>query len=186
MTTVAELLDVEGAAPRRALVSRVGPLLAGSSAAVLVGPSLAAQVVDAIASLLRVPVGGLALGAWNRYRTVAAACRETAGRTDARKVISLHEHTVSITQSPTVEVDVGGTSHRLLELTLAVTLRFTTAELVVSAGRVEEVRPGPAVGSATLSAGGVELARRDSAAVTLPRSVHLAVGGASARVPQAS
>ena len=117
---------------------------------------------------------------------MATACRETADRTDARKVISLHEHTVSITQNPTVEVDAGAASHRLLELTLTVSLRFTAAELVVSGGRVEEMRPGPAVGSATLSAGGVELARRDSATVTLPRSIHLAFGGASARVPQPS
>jgi hypothetical protein len=186
MTTVAELLGVEGAAPRRALISRVGPVLAGSPAAVLVGPSLAAQVVDAISSLVRVPVGSLALGAWNRYRTVADACRETAGRPEARKVISLYEHTMSITQNPTVEVDVGGASHRLLSLTLAVTLRFTAAELVVRGGRVEEVRPGPAVGSATLSAGGVELARRESATVTLPRSIHWASGAASTHVPQPS
>jgi hypothetical protein len=184
MTTVAELLDIEGAAPRRALVSRVGPVLAGSPAAVLAGPSLAGQVVDAISSLIRVPVGSLALVAWGRYRTVVAACRETAESTDARKVISLREHTMSITQSPTVEIDVGGTSHRLLELTLAVTLRFTAAELVVGGGRVQEVRPGPALGSATLSTGGIELARRDLAPVTLPGSIHLASVGAGARVPQ--
>jgi len=186
MKTVAELLDIEGAAARRALVSRVGPVLAGSPAAVLAGPSLAAQVVDAISSLVRVPVGSLALVAWGRYRTVAAACRETADCTDARRVISLREHTMSITQSPTVELDIGGTSHRLLELTLAVTLRFTAAEVVVSSGRVQEVRPGPAVGSATLSTGGIELARRDLAAVTLPGSIHLATAEASTSVLQPS
>jgi hypothetical protein len=186
MTTVGELLGMESAAARRTLLSRVGPVLAGSPAAVLVGPSLAAQVVDAISSLVRVPAGSLALVAWRRCRSVTAACRETAGRTDARKVIELGEHTMSIAQSPTVEVDVAGTSHRLLELTLAVTLRFTAAELVVSSGRVQEVRPGPAVGSATLSTGGIELARRDLAPVTLPGTIHLAPVGTSARVPQLS
>jgi hypothetical protein len=186
MTTVAELLDMESAAARRALVCRVGPVLAGSPAAVLAGPSLAAQVVDAISSLVRMPVGSLALVAWSRCRRVAAACQETAGRTDARKVIEVPEHTMSITQSPTVEVDVGGTSHRLLELTLAVTLSFTAAELVVSGGRVHEVRPGPAVGTATLSTRGIELARRDLAPVTLPGIIHFASARTSARVPQPS
>jgi hypothetical protein len=186
MTTVAELLDIEGAARRRALVSRVGPLLAGSPAVALAGPSLAGQVVDAFSSLVRVPVGSLALVGWSRCRSVAAACRETSGRTDARKVVALREHTMSITQSPTIEVDVGGTTHRLLELTLAVTLRFTAAEVVVTGGRVREVRPGPAVASATLSAGGVELARRDLAPVRVPGSIHLASAGVSTPVAQAS
>jgi hypothetical protein len=120
---------------------------------------LPAQVTAAITDLLTMPIGNLALAAWEKHARVRIACEQTSQQPQSRQVVRLVEHTVHSEQHPAVDLDVGGTTHRLLTLTLQVDVAVSAANLVIERGQVTEVHPGAASASAALSAGAVRLAQ---------------------------
>lgn len=166
MTTIASLLfgppPGSRAAIERALESVTGPLAALRIGGVAV-PHV--EVVDAVATLLELPVGNLALTAWGQQRDVAEAIERTRNDPAGREVIEVLSHRIRSRQRPTIDVDVNGARSRVLELDAEVELEMTTAELVIEAGRVTAARTGPTRGRARLSASGVTLAARDFTAV---------------------
>jgi hypothetical protein len=124
--------------------------------------SLATDVGDdtagALAELLDMPVGNLAVGAWQKHRRVRAACEQTRRRPRSRQIVRLMAHTVTARQEPTVELTISGTTHRLLVLVLEVKIQVSGVHVVVERGHIAAVRPGTASASATLSAAKVRLA----------------------------
>jgi hypothetical protein len=166
MTTICELLGLDAAKRRRQLTTSVERAIARVPGLVA-GPAVALQAYGAITGLLRVPVGTLALVAWDRHQRVLAACRSTADVPGAREVVALREHTITTTRRVDVELDVAGATRRLLELVLTVRIEVAAVELVVEEGRVSEARPGTARASAVLTADGFELARQTLRPVTL-------------------
>lgn len=106
----------------------------------------ALQLATTIATLLDMPVGDLAVQAWEQGRRVRVACQQTRGHPGSRQVVRLLE------QGP-----VHGT---LLTLTLDVEIAVSLTDVVVEQGRIVDVRPGTASAEAKLAVGGVVLARR--------------------------
>lgn len=167
MTTIAQTL-VGGNEPISRLASvvggvleRLGPLrLAG-----LVVPT--ADVVAAIATLLDVPVGNLAIKGWQQHRDVSAARASTAANPGTHEVVRLLEHRIESHQSPVIEVTVNGVSQEVLALDLDVEVEAASVDLVIRHGKVDEVRSGPAIARGELSASEVVLASHEFQAVDL-------------------
>lgn len=166
MTTVTQLLFGTVEQGIKTLDARAGPLTAMLRGApgVAVAP---ADVATAITDLLDVPLGNLALAAWDQQRRVRAALDETRRQPGSRQVVRLLEHTISSTQHPTLDVESGPVRARLLSLTLDVAIAINATELVIEGGRVVEVRAGAASASASLSAGHVTLAQRQLSDIDL-------------------
>lgn len=120
----------------------------------------ALQLATTIATLLDMPVGDLAVQAWEQGRRVRVACQQTRGHPGSRQVVRLLEHTISSTQHPAVDVDAGPVHGTLLTLTLDVEIAVSPTDVVVEQGRIVDVRPGTASAEAKLAVGGVVLARR--------------------------
>ncbi|MFC5379249.1 hypothetical protein [Aquipuribacter nitratireducens] len=162
MTTVTHLLGVDtddGAAA----------LSRGLAAALRAVPDLGVDglrlpvddLVDVVRELLSVPVGNLAVRAWQGERAVVAARRRTLEHPGERVVVELFHHTVTSTQEPTVDLSVEGLGRRpVLRLTLEVTLDVDALLVTVSGGRVERLSPGRASATAELSVSGATLLRR--------------------------
>ena len=167
MMTLASLLygDDQQAATR--LSAQAPTLLTDRRTAglgVVVPPT---DVAAAIADLLTMPVGNLALVAWQRQHAVRAACETTRAQPGSRRVLRLLEHTVRSEQHPSIDVEAGPLHAPLLSLTLRVEMSITAVQLVIEEGGIVGVYPGPASASATLSAGDVVLARRQVTAIDL-------------------
>jgi hypothetical protein len=139
------------------LQQRLGPLLLELPLASL-AMDMRTEIATALDDLLDMPVGQLALDGWAKRQRVHAACERTRRQPRRREVVPLAEHTLTVTQHPTIELTVGGTTHRLLTLALEVQIEVTAVTLVIQHGRVAEVRHGAASAEATLSAGKVRLA----------------------------
>jgi len=165
--------DAKAALPRR-----LGPLLvdlpAGSVAA-----DLATEIATAVTDLLDMPLGRLALEAWAKHRRVRWACEQTRKQPRRREVVRLAAHKVTVTQHPSVELALAGTTRRLLTLDLVIEVTVTVATLIVEYGRIAEVRPGSATAEATLSAGDVRLAHGALERIELPALRRPSDGGQS-------
>jgi hypothetical protein len=165
-TSLTSLLFGTGDA-RTTLRQRLGPLLVdlpvGSLAA-----DLSTEIATAVTDLLDMPLGQLALDAWEKHQRVRWACEQTRRQPRRREVVRLAAHKVTVTQHPTVELTLAGTTQRLLTLDLVVEVTVTVATLIVEYGRIAEVRPGSATAEATLSAGDVRLAHGALERIELP------------------
>lgn len=148
------------------LTTQAHTLLATSSAAdlgVVVPP---AELAISISSLLAMPVGNLAIMAWDQQRRVRAACEQTRQHPGRREVLRLL-YIVSSTQRPTIDLEAGPVNITLLTLTLRVDLTVNATNLLVEEGRIVEVHAGAVSASASLSAGNVVLAQRQTPRIDL-------------------
>ncbi len=125
------------------------------------------EVVNAVAQLLDMPVGNIALQGWHQQREVLKAKAETAGQPGTREVVRVLQHTITSKQSPTVRATAGAASVTILTLDLEVEIKVSSADLVVEAGQMTQARAGSAVAKAKLSASGTTLAEREFQPVDL-------------------
>ena len=167
MTTLAALLYGNDEQAMNKLTEQAPALLATSRASLRGVDIQPFQIAMAISCLLTMPVGNLALVAWEQERSVRAAGEHTLQYPGSRQVVRLLEHTVSSTQNPTIDVDAGPVRATLLTLTLQVDLSISATDLVIEQGRVAEMRAGPTTAWASLSAGSALLARSKPVEVDL-------------------
>jgi hypothetical protein len=141
------------------------------------------QVSGALIGLLDMPIGNLAVHGWEHSAAIERAKQRTLSDPGSREVVTLGEHTIRSTQSPTVDASVGGAKVTLLQLDIKVTITVTGVRLVVEEGRIASATPGPARAGATVSAGGTTLFSRETRPVDLdlhvprPRFDHLQTTG---------
>jgi hypothetical protein len=137
------------------------------------------QVSGALLDLLDMPVGNLAVQGWEHSASVERAKQRTLADPGSREVVSLGEHTIRSSQSPTVDASLGGARVTLLQLDIEVTITVTGVRLVVEEGRIASATTGPARAGATVSAGGATLFSRETRPIDLdlhlprPRADHL-------------
>lgn len=172
MTTLADLLfepQADAAAELATAVARTTTAAGRLSVAGITVPE--ADVANAIVTLLRMPIGNIAVRGWNDHRSISQAKQRTAENPTVREVIRLLEHRIVTKQEPRIEAEVNGVTVRLLTLTLEVEMRLSSADVVVERGRVVDVRPGSAVAKATLSASKVKLAEKEFRQVDLRQEI---------------
>ena len=137
MTTVTELLydKPEKAAPDlRKKLARLGVVVPPATLAM--SPKLPERIADAIASILRMPVGDLILTAWDKHQLVRQACQRTSRSPGASESVSIFEHTLKSTHLARVDLDVGGRRQPILDVRLDVTLRIDSLVVEVRDGAV--------------------------------------------------
>jgi hypothetical protein len=162
MTTIASLLFGDGPSRQQAITSALNPIAGRLAQIQIKGLSVpTVDVTNALAALLEMPVGNLALQGWQHHNSVEQACDRTRNDPASREVIHLMPHKISSTQRPVIEAAVEQFAIPVLELTLRAELEVSSADIEVSHGQVTQARPGSGSGHLTLDAGGVTLADRE-------------------------
>ena len=157
-TTLAELLIGSAAETPAVLAAAMAGAQAVLARLSVAGLSIPGHdVASAVAKLLEMPIGNLAIKGWSGHRSVADAKRRTAENPGAREVVRLLDHRIKSKQKPEILVEINGAPVPLFELTLEVELRISSADVVVERGEVVDVGPGSVVAKGKLSAADVEL-----------------------------
>lgn len=173
MTTLGDLLYGPGDREDRA-TSLASAIEGGGLALTAAGFAAdRGDVASALARLLDVPVGNIAIKGWAKHRDVEKARAETRATPGEREVVQLASHTITSKQKPTVDISVAGVHHTVLTLDLEVRMEIGLASLAIEEGEIVDTMPGPTVASAKLSASGVVLAEHDLTIVDLgqPKTV---------------
>ena len=165
MKTLAELLYPDEPAGRLELEEELRNHPAFQTAKTW--PGVLALIAKDILAYLDMPIGGLALSAYQKHETIEKAKRETAQLPGSRQVVQLMEHKITNELKPRIEIEVKGVTQTLLDLELATELSVESATAVVEGGRLVGIAPGSAKASVTLSAAGVELAKAETRPVDL-------------------
>lgn len=164
MNTITSLLYPNEATERLELESQLRELPAIQS--VLAWPGVLAVIASDILEYLRMPIGDFAASAYQKYKSIDDAKRETA-KSLGRQVVQLMDHQIDHMVKPEVEIEVNGVRQTLIDLELLVELKVESVTAVVEAGQLVDVAPGSATASLRLSAGGVELAKAETQPVDL-------------------
>lgn len=164
MKTITSLLYADETAGRLDLENRLRELPALQT--VLMWPGILTAITTDILEFLRMPVGDLAISAYQRFKRIEDAKQETA-KSLGRTVVQLMDHEIENKIEPRIEVEINGVVQTLLELELAAKLSVESVTAVVEAGRLVDIAPGSATASVTLSAAGLELAKAETQPVDL-------------------
>lgn len=184
MTSLTTLLFDTSTAARSRLDAALGP--GGLDLGQITVGGFAIQppeVSGALVDLLDMPIGNLAVQGWEHSASVERAKQRTLSDPGSREVVSMGEHTIRSTQSPTVDASLGGTSLTVLQLDIDVRITVTAVRLVIEEGSITSATAGPARARATVTAGGATLFSRETRPVDLdlhlprPRSGHLQTRG---------
>jgi hypothetical protein len=150
-----------------------------STTTLQVGPNaLSKEIARAIVGALDgLPVVELACQAWECNGNVQAARQATARDPELFVAVELSHHRLEAGRGCDIIMEIAGTPHRLLTVTLTASLAITSATLEVSLGRIVALRSGTeAIGELKLAAGEHELAS-EHVKFTLPRFVDLRAPG---------
>jgi hypothetical protein len=170
MTTIASLLFGQND-PRRALDKALGFVVGPAGRFSVAGLSLPVDdVAAAIAAILEMPVGTIALQGWKHNQQVVEARDRTRDDPDARESIRLMEHTIKSTQRPEVVMDVNGVPTPILQLTLYLEMKVSSADLLIEKGEISQITHGSSTAKAKLSAGNVVLAQHEFREADLARA----------------
>lgn len=152
---------------------------------VLAWPGVSQEIAGGILAFLEMPIGNLAVSAYQKYRRIEVAKRETAKSPGLRQVVELMEHTIRNKLEPTVDIEVEGLTKRLLRLELQATISVEAVIAVVESGQLRDIRPGSATAEVTLGAGGIELAKARSQPVDLavPKEARIVIDLTAAGEP---
>ena len=126
-----------------------------------------AELVTAILDAIDIPVGNVAISGWNKCRLIREAKVESLAAPGTKKFVRLAEHSIDSTHHPRIELDLNGARIEILRLDLVVSLQIETVRVVVENGVIAGWGPGNAIVSATLSSGGLQLAKMMSKPVAL-------------------
>ena len=165
MKTLAELLYPDEASGRLELEEKLRNH--PQTGSVQRWPGVVAMIAKDILAYLDMPVGTLAVSAYQRHDRIESAKRETAEVPGSRQVVQLMEHKITNKLEPRLEMEVKGVTRTLLSLDLTTELSVESATVIVESGRLVGIAPGSAMASVTLSAAGIELAKAEMQPVDL-------------------
>lgn len=164
MNTITSLLYPDEPAGRHALENALREVPAMQ--ALLVWPGILAAVTTDILEFLRMPIGDLSVSAYQRYKRIADARRETA-ESGGRQVVQLMDHEIEHKMQPKVEIEINGSPQELINLELEVSLSVESVTAIVESGRLVDIAPGTATAAVSLSAAGFALAKAETQPVDL-------------------
>lgn len=136
-------------------------------ASVLKWPAVLALIAKDILAFLDMPIGNIAVSAYQKHRRIEEAKRETAESLGARQVVQLMGHKIESNLEPKVEIETGGVTRTILRLEVATELTVESVTAIVESGQLVDVAPGSATAKLTLSADGVELGRAETQPIDL-------------------
>lgn len=119
-------------------------------------PAAGALIDDELVSALERSIGGVDLSAgwttcWERYWSVADACRRTATDDTATEIVVLARHEITSAYEAPVDIVVDGAALCTLAFELAVTAEVVGLSAVVRGGRVRAFKGGTVTAQASLS-----------------------------------
>lgn len=164
MNTITSLLYPDEPAGRLALENALREVPAMQ--ALLVWPGILAAVTTDILEFLRMPIGDLSVSAYQRYKRIADARRETA-ESGGRQVVQLMDHEIEHKMQPKVEIEINGSPQELINLEVEVSLSVESVTAIVESGRLVDIAPGTATAAVSLSAAGFALAKAETQPVDL-------------------
>jgi hypothetical protein len=116
------------------------------------------RLVDALREALDDNLADLLLGGWRSHHALMEAARATAGSPGAEEVVELAQHTVRVSESPSVDIEVEGVRLATVHAELHLAFAVVEAVGVVRDGRLLAVRTMPMTVDADLSVQGVPIA----------------------------
>jgi hypothetical protein len=140
-------------------------------------PGVPAQIADGIVTFLTMPLGNLAVAAYDHHQRIEEARRNSAKSPGVPEVVKLAEHKIKSKLESTVDLEIYGVSQTVLRFELASEITVESLTAVVESGRVTDLTPGAATGQVTLSTAGIELARAHTQPVELavPKETRIVV-----------
>jgi hypothetical protein len=114
----------------------------------------------AAAGLLDIDLIGLLVAGWHAHHDLIAAARRTVAAPGSSELVELIEHQITITQRPSVTIDVDG--RRVATVELDLTVEFDVAALVASVkgGLLVGIGSGHCDTTATLAIEGTDVLTR--------------------------
>lgn len=164
MNTITSLLYPDESGGRLALESELRKVPAMQ--AVLIWPGILAAIAADILEFLRMPIGDFSISAYQKYKRIADAKRETA-ESGGREVVQLMDHEIEHKMEPKVEIEINGAPQTLIKLELEVRLSVESVTAIVETGRLVDIAPGTATAAVSLSAAGFALAKAETQPVDL-------------------
>ena len=135
--------------------------------ALVAWPGVLPQITEGILAFLEMPISNLATAAYQKYRLIETAIRETTRSPGTPQVVQLMKHTIRSKLEPTIDIDFNGVTETLLRLELSTEISVDSVTAVVQSGQVIKIAPGAATAKLTLGVGGVELAKAETQPVEL-------------------
>jgi hypothetical protein len=168
MTSLATMLFDSPAAGRAQLDTLLGPSGLDIGRLTVAGHAIQPpQVSGALFDLLDMPIGNIAVQGWSTAMEVERARQRTLAAPGSREIVTLGKHSITSTQSPTVEASLGGATIPVLRLTIEVRIQVSGVRLLIEADRLVDTTAGQAGASATVSADGITLFHRSTRPVDL-------------------
>jgi hypothetical protein len=137
------------------IVAEMVRLVAGIDAATVDG-----DVAGGIAGLLDMPISDVLFEAWSSAGELEAAARSTAAEPGRTEHVTLATQQVGLTWKPSVDLIVNGRRCGTIHLEVQLALEITLLRARVRSGRLVDLDWGACDLTASLSAGGHELATR--------------------------
>jgi hypothetical protein len=133
-------------------------------------------IARALHGALDVPLSAILSGAWNSYRELLEYTDPVRHPPQQAALHTLSEHTIRVTQHPTVELLIDGVRAGRLTFDAELDARIESAVLSIQAGRIYEVRVGTCRFTGKLSYGEALLASRTSAEYHFPGTIAIPGG----------
>ena len=123
--------------------------------------AVATELASAVAGVLDFDLVGVIVSGWKKYDALVEAGRRTAADPSTEEVVELATHRITSVHRPTVDLLLDGVRIGTLhvEATFECVLQGVVA--TVSRGRLVGLRSGRFDATATVSADGVEIARKE-------------------------
>jgi hypothetical protein len=123
--------------------------------------AVAAELASAVASVLDFDLFGVIASGWRKYDALVEAGRRTAANPSTEEVVELATHRITSVHRPTIDLLLDGV--RIGTLHVEATFECVLEGLVatVSRGRLVRLGSGRCNATATVSAEGVEIARKE-------------------------
>jgi hypothetical protein len=118
------------------------------------------EIANVTNGLLDLDIGDVLVSGWRKYGSLREAARHTLAAPGSEEVVILATHRIVATFRPCVDLLVDGVKVNTFEFELTLVLDLDGLVAVVRDGRLEALRGGDCVLTATLSLEGGQLARR--------------------------
>jgi len=131
---------------------------------------------QALQQSLNVPMSHILAGGWRQYRELIQYRDRKKHPAEEVALVPLHEHTISSTHKPQIEIFVNERRIGSLDFEIKLTLEIEMAILKIQDGKIWEVQMGSCRGCGTLSFGPAVLLERKTGMVQLPRMISFSEG----------
>jgi hypothetical protein len=170
MTTLADLTGLTEPDTRDEAARRLDPLLPATPPVHLARQEIATRAATALATQLDDPLDQVVIAACQDAADLDTTDTQPTDTPEQPVTITLGRQSISRTEQPWLELEIGNLRQPLLQLTLKVEIEFTALVLDILDNDITRIHPSTAEASVTLTAAGVEIAHREKVPLTFPDS----------------